>query len=66
MSKNENQQYYHDRARCEREAAASANDPAVANVHLEMAKAYERRIAHNNFSELAFVPEERMSLTVRA
>jgi hypothetical protein len=41
----ENQDYYSQRARQERERAATCNLPEVARIHLELASLYEQRMA---------------------
>jgi hypothetical protein len=48
-------QYFRGRADCERDLAASCDNPVVAQVHLEMAHRYEQMIKKRGRSTLKLV-----------
>ena len=43
-ARNDDEVYYRERERRERELAARADDPGVQQIHLQFAQAYARRI----------------------
>lgn len=64
MSRLEDRAYYEARLETERQLAASSDDPAIANLHAQLAEAYARRLRDDVRLDPDAPSEQRASLKV--